>query len=179
MGSVIHNHSSRRVKGSENWLTHILLGRLRWKKCLELQNSCSPLLIGILAKVDLLWDHICWKSVWEPQLEEIFAASFSVVVVSLTGWLMIFRPAVPVSVQTSSILSFIFCQPPLIWASTSWDWRYVLYYQTGNGTLEKLDPFQGCWFLFWGCLYFSLVTSCSSDHCGEGHWNGVFIPSTG
>ncbi len=38
-------------------------------------------------------------------MEEIFAASFSVVVVSLTGWLMIFRPAVPVSVQTSSILS--------------------------------------------------------------------------
>jgi hypothetical protein len=63
------------------------------------------LLIGILAKVGLLWDHICWKSVWEPQLEEIFAASFSVVVVSLTGWLMIFRPAVPVSVQTSSTLS--------------------------------------------------------------------------
>jgi len=67
-------------------------------------KSCN-LLIGILAKVGLLWDHICWKSVWEPQLEEIFAASFSVVVVSLTGWLMIFRPAVPVSVQTSSILS--------------------------------------------------------------------------
>ncbi len=55
----IHNHSSRRVKGSEDWLIHILLGRLRWKKCLELPNFCSPQ-DSLSAPVKLSTSWILW-----------------------------------------------------------------------------------------------------------------------